>query len=306
MALLQVVANEGTIKGISIINKANEYIKYDITSNIFNIPRKGDSISFEYLYFVDNKLTMEEFKKIIQNCHCTLMTCNTIIQVYDFKILIELNPIQKMGDTFIVKIPNYLVEEITIIAIQKSELTLCFNLIHQFEKISLLCKITYHTAENERCLISKMHERTNHHIYKSGEFTGKEINDKITLCGTLLTKGFFVIGQINNIQNLTLFLNGITRINYDSIVLKSIAHVISDNMFYISFEGSNNYTSISAESFVGALNLSRIDEKTMSLTLHEINICKYEIYFISWNFLNFNNGFAKNKYYQRGLQYYIK
>lgn len=301
MALLQLIANDGHLGNVSI-NLANDYIKYNIifkeNEQSYNIPKNhinGDIISLEYFYFMDNNLTMNEFKNIIKNCSCELRIGINKIQIFDFNILIELNPIQKIGNTFVIKIPNFLIPYLIVIALQYSEITLCFNLIHQFENISLLCKITYHEHKNRINYARNMHEIIIQNLYKSGEFIGNA-TDTITLHGKLLTKGLFVIGQINNIQNITICINKHIRLNYDSIILNSIAHIISDNMFYISFEGSKNYTSLSNESLIGALHLSRINEITMSITLEEINISKYEIYFISTNVMKYTGGYAINRY----------
>ncbi len=97
-------------------------------------------MQFEYFHFIDETLNMEEFKNIIKDCSCELEFGGILICKYDFNILIELNPIQQDRNTFIIKIPEFLVYEIAMIPLYDDQVLLNFNMNYSFQKIAIINK----------------------------------------------------------------------------------------------------------------------------------------------------------------------
>lgn len=81
----------------------------------------------------------------------------------------------------------------------------------------------------------------------------------ITLTSNLLTKGFFIGTNLDDISRIRLQLNGVDRFNYNEILLSTICKKINDNLFYIPLDINQKYTDCSENSYYSALNLARID-----------------------------------------------
>lgn len=299
MALLQLIATDEKNETLPM-KYTNEYIEYNVDIldlNAYHRVQIGcDILNLEYFYFRDNNLNLDQFKEIIKNCSCTLVLGGNIICNYDFRILIELNKIQHVRDTFIIKIPNYLIRDIIRISAIHSAVELCFNMTHQFQNISLVVKNTFHEHVERRRLQQNGHDILIQHLYKCCEISSNQINKRNLLVGDYPTKGMFIIGDINNIQNLTLRMNGHVRFCYSNAMLQTITHIVSDNMFYISFEGSNNYADMSDDGFIGSCNLSKFDNMYIEFIFYEINESKYDIYWINANKLKYSRGFAELAY----------
>lgn len=300
MAIVQLVGI-GQQNDIVPVNLANEYVEYEIDlvpklNPSYQVRHNCDVLQIEYFHFTDENLTIEQFKNIIKNCSCELQINDSTICNYDFKILIELNTVKKIGNTFVIKAPDYLIKELVMIALQQSVVQLNFNLIHAFQNVSIVIKQTYRKNDDRRIFAKKPHKIMMQYLYKAGEIRGNQTNNIIKMNGANITKGFFVIGNINNIQQLSLQFNSCRRFTYNNVMLQNISHIISDNMFYISFEGGNNFETVTPESLKGSCNLSRIANVECNITLHDINISTYDIYWMSFNFLQYADGTATLTY----------
>lgn len=298
----------GPVNNISPIRQVIEYVKDKVILKqgdlqpAIEIQRHSDIRNLEYFHFVDNNLNIEQFKNIIENCSCVLQIGGKFVCKYDFKILIELNPIQHVKNTFIIKIPNYLVKDIIMVALWRHIVELNFNLTHEFQEISVICK-NIHPDEKEReILLSTNHEiliqQLDKGVYIAENTLGlKRLKYEITrLCGAQVTKGFFMFGKLDNIKKITFMLSGHDMFKYDFTMLKNIAHVVSENMFYISFEGSNNFANMDKESYIGSCVLMTNENIRIIFELFEPTESNYELYWLSANVLNYSNGLCECKY----------
>lgn len=276
--------------------KVCEYVYLHVDNNLIKINNRCDIINLKYFCFTDNRLNINEFKDIIRNRSCILNIGNCNIVTFDFNILIELNQIEKKNDTFMIKIPDYIINEIIVIMIQHHTINLIFNFTHDFQSIDIITKYNYYDTNIRRIYAQCIHEHIIQNIYHTVNITGEQLINEIILECDLLTKGFFVKGNLNNIKKIELRLNGLVRFNYNDVMLSYLGHVVSENMFYISFEGSNNYKDLTFDSYVESLNLLRINDVNLKLDLYEQNVSTYDIYFISMNILKYVSGMANVLY----------
>lgn len=283
-----------------IIKTGNDYVKepiymvdkYIACQNVNNI---GDILQFECVHVVDDNLTINEFKKIIKNYKFQLHIHGTIVCRYNFDILIELNEIQKVENTFIIKIPDYFIKNFVNVALDGNVL-IKFDSYERnnFKDISIIYKTTHYETEQRQLLTKNKHEQIIQQVYKICEFNGDELKNECRTIGFKFTKGFFVVGSLDNIKNISLifigtqsFLGVGEKFNYDRAMLHSVAHIISDNMCYISFDDKYNYTCLTPESFSGACDLSIYKSYLFRINLYKANISTYDIYSISGNTINY-------------------
>ncbi len=78
-----------------------------------------------------------------------------------------------------------------------------------------------------------------------------------------VTRGYFINGDIDNLENVTLLFNGHERWNYDKLMLRILGTRVSDKMIYLSFDGLHYAAKSDGYS---VLNCSWIDNQTIKLT----------------------------------------
>ena len=93
------------------------------------------------------------------------------------------------------------------------------------------------------------------------------------------------MGNIENIEEFKIVLNGYDREILDYSMIDTYCRKINDNMIFFSFDGLNNFENNSAESFVGGLNMSRIDNANIYLKLFDNTLPSYKIIALNHNIL---------------------
>jgi len=103
------------------------------------------------------------------------------------------------------------------------------------------------------------------------------------------TKGFFILGNIDNIKGFQFELNGHKLEYIDAIMLKLYAKRLSNNLLFYSFDGKNKYKHATIDSYINSINFSRID--TIKL---RFDVCvsndTYKIYGLNFNVVNISTG----------------
>lgn len=103
------------------------------------------------------------------------------------------------------------------------------------------------------------------------------------------TKGFFIGGDINSINELKLILNGHDRFVYNDILLTTICTKINDNFLYVPLDINEKYDDCSTTSYSSSLNLSRIDSAIFEIKFSYIPT-KMVIYTLSANIYKMSYG----------------
>ena len=278
------------------VNESIEFTSIPITMNQHNyIERDSDKIKFKYISFkTNNDFTEEQFKDFTKDFTIKISIGGTNIISLNMNFLHELNPILKVDDNFCVTLPmDYLINEIYLVSLQQyHDISFVLSGTNNTFTIELLAEKIYLVDEANRHLRENAQEKLIQQISKIGNFEGNDNDARIILEGGHPTKGFFIKGDIDEIMQMELKLNGNRRFLYTKIMIAVNTHKISNNMFYLSFNGINNYNTLTAESFSGSLNMSRIDTAIMNITFRNNNITarKIEVYAISMNLLRYMNG----------------
>lgn len=97
-----------------------------------------------------------------------------------------------------------------------------------------------------------------------------ETNSKQILATSVgITKGFYFKTDLESLKNIKFDLNGHTYFEYNKFMIDNICEKINDKLLYVPLnisEGRNNFT---LKSFIGGINLSRIDSIKFILTYDE-------------------------------------
>ena len=279
-------------------NESFEFTSIPITMNYNNsIMRNSDKIKLKHIAIkTNNNFTEEQFKDFVKDFTIELQigVSNMISLNMDF--VCNLNPILKVDDTFCITLPfDYLLNEIYLVALGYHAVIFKLSGRQNDFTIELFAENIFLDNEARNQLATNSQEQTIQQIYKLGDYEGTMNNVRIMLNGNHLTKGFFIKGNIDEIMQMEFCLNGNTRFKFTKPMIVLYTHKISNNMFYLSLNGINNYNNLSNESFVGSLNLGRIDIAMMSFTFRNNNNVdnkKIEIYGISFNLLRYLNGMS--------------
>jgi len=266
------------------------------------IPHSCDIWQPQYFYFCHDDLNVVEFKNIIKDKICTVSANGQQIVEYHFNLLIELNPILKRRNSFLVKIPSFLLPPVRSIMSPFTQFQLQFaddtqyNFIRRnFDEYGILNKCTYLDNETRTTLIRRIDETSAWDIdtvqmIKNFEFRTYSTRGSMDIHIDSLQKGFFIHGPLENINNISIMCNYQPLFEWNNIILSACAHMISDNVFYLSFQGDNNYTSTLPSSFVGSVSFSQFYNIRLNLELFESNNSCYNMYFIGCDSLGYRYG----------------
>ena len=79
----------------------------------------------------------------------------------------------------------------------------------------------------------------------------------------LVSKGYFIVGDIDNLEQVILRLNYGIRFDYNRIMLHLLGKRLNSTTLYIPLNSAMNWNDIRYESYVGGINHSRIDKIEM-------------------------------------------
>lgn len=153
------------------------------------------------------------------------------------------------------------------------------------------------TSENENNILiyNRLYEYTIQQMDIVGEIYIEDNTNTSYLNGQHPTKGFFIIGDIENIRGLKFIANGNGSEYIDEILLKLYTKKISNNAMFYSFDGQNNYEDNSPDSYIYSLNLHKIDNFKMIIDVFNIKGI-YKIYGLNMNVMCIKNAECIIKY----------
>lgn len=292
--LMQIVAT-GAQNHYIPRNESNQYMTHIFEGTSRNrsvqVLRNSDVEKMKDLYFRDGNLSLDEFKNVMKDVRMGFQIGEATICEYDFQLLMELNPPKKVRDTIILKIPSDMtISTIPLITLQNHDVRINLkNINHNFEEIKIILQGTFLDSEPRRRMAQNGHEfsiqQFQHVVTTNAENLN---NNRIEIIASHLKniiKGFFIMGNIENIEEFKIVLNGYDREILDYSMIDTYCRKINDNMIFFSFDGLNNFENNSAESFVGGLNMSRIDNANIYLKLFDNTLPSYKIIALNHNIL---------------------
>lgn len=280
-------------------HESHEYLTHNVSQNERNasviVYQRCHITVLKDLIFMDNNLSLEEFKNIMKSVIVDLTMGGNLVCRYQLSLLMELNPVQKVRDTFVVKIPSEMtIPKIILIAMSHCETRINISGInHIFEKIKLITHATHINSEYAGTLAQNACGYLIQQFQHVPKIEGN-ILDNVIDCSSLglIVKGFFINGRIENIKEFEIVLNERSRQKMDYSMINSYCRKISDNLIFYSFNGQNNYESITETSHAGALNASEFKSIKIKLKLFEVGLGSYEITALSMNILRVIDGVA--------------
>ena len=290
MALMQLIAR-GSQNTYAPVTQAHEIRSYDLNkyNDQFNIclPRNSDTVCFLYLSFEPNNpnMTIEEFNQTIEHGKFDIIIGNVVISDY-LSLYTKLKPVQKIDNIITIKLPfEYLHKELLQIACQCAE---CNVKVHNidtslFNNCSIITDLIFYNNQERRMYTGETQNR----MIQMFETQSINSNNHIDLSFNLMSKGYFIEGDIDNISEIDIVCDNISRIKYNRLMIHLLCKKISNNLLYISFN-NKDWQNCTSNSFVGSLNHG---EHEFKMKITNNNNCEYKIHALSCNSIKYENGY---------------
>jgi hypothetical protein len=271
-----------------------------------------DEINVEKIVIKDTNMTLEQFIEALEShCYMHIYISNKLGEdradfTYELKFLIKLNPVQQIGDSFIITIPDYLSTRFNMRKLMNATLDVVFSSKHPFTNVNIIEKLTFYDRATRNMVMRSNNYELMQHVCNINDCSADTREQSCRVSSNMLAKGFFISGNIDNIKHLQFKIHNMVKFDYDRIMLESCTYRISDNLCYIPFNGVNNYNSLTMESAVGSINFANCDNALLNFTFYEPTNQTYEIYNISMQMLIYIENTAICTFADwRGQLYYI-
>lgn len=225
------------------------------------IPRHADMCSLQYIIFYSpNFETVDQFKNSIKNGFVELKSGNGTIIRYNFGLLMELNPVKTpVYGSYVIVIPSeYTVNDIAIIKMPRNDVYVDLKIpnAHLIDNVRMFLNYTYLDSIERNNLIDNDYE----HVVQIIEHSFDHVpmpninNAKYLTNNKGLVKGYFIEGDLSEIEKLVLSYDGYYRLEFEKEQLDVHCHKISNNLHYLPFSFKNNYKDMTYDSYIGAHN----------------------------------------------------
>lgn len=291
---LQLVSSGNEERRMNIRNK--EAIKYQSEAFVGNgtnlcyiIPRNGDVIDVKGIIF-DSDLEIQELWNAIESLKLTIGEQEILILE---KEMLEMIATPEKVDTkwlfsmdfspFISNIP------LAALAYHEIKLNIHLHDRRNIRGIECISASKYLDNESRRQLTSQTLSLPIQQLQGGAlEFDEcRYVHMNIDFNG--ICKGYFLYGDINNIECVTLRLNHQDRFVYNRVMLRLIAKKISDKILYIPYNPSKDWKDVSFESYRDGLNHSRVDSVRMKVEFSTVQ-SHIGLYGLTSNILNIVGG----------------
>lgn len=297
MALLQLAANQNLIN-MQNISEENVSLLFNNRNNLI-IQRNCDICKIKHLVIKFNNnfnITTQNYKELIKNIKLEIVGGGSTLLNIPIDLLCEItNPIIN-NNKLIIFIQNYFNFDIILAALQYHEvrLNIIYNdnyLRENINTVELLATYVYHDLEYRRRLVENEHNILIQQLNMT-EFTSNMQNTRFRLNDNGFTKGYFIYTNVNNINQLSLRLNGHDRFVYDETMITMFCNKINDNLLYVPFiyNETPNFMNNTTESYIGSLYSSRVDNVEMIFRFNNTNNQRSYIYSVNSESLRIGNG----------------
>lgn len=257
--------------------------------------RDSDSFQPEYLIFknmIETQLTNDDVEDLINKLDTfQLEIGGSIIWKNSISLFVELNKPKIINNAVCIKIPfDMFVDEIKLISLANHEVRCGIRFrsrLDEYETSICYNEIYYDNAYREQ-LYSTMITTPIQQI-NSDDFDLVQGNNRLRVNFNGLAKGYFFQGNINEIINLKMVLNGFEYFDYDQIMVNLVGTRISENLLFLPFSPSVNMKEITHQSYMTGINHSRIDTVECAIR-SAIPQTNFVIHALEYNELNYSNG----------------
>lgn len=279
------------------------YLKdYNIDGIPRNIPIK--QITFVEEVFTDNILLMEKYNcdtkcpeylvielssnevhnNIHKICHkiCFEMSINdNLIVSIPLRFMLHMKEYEFMDNKYYIHIPFAMFcDDIIIIALQYGKIIVKLtNTNNNISSVKLLSKETCYDTDTRLNMAKIGHEKFIQ-IIASTEIIYRNPTNNFDYCVNFngISKGFFIESvNVNQINEINLWLNGHLRLGYNKFTIKNKCVVMSKELLYLPFNNEKSYFDKTNTGFEGSLNLNIFDEVRINIKFdtQQSYICIY-------------------------------
>jgi hypothetical protein len=286
-------------------------LTYQKTDGIFRqtvtILRNADKLKLKHIMFeTTDNVTLEQFKDLQKDSKIQLLVGESLITTFYLNLLMELNEIKQYGSTFVITIPHeYTVDELLLRSLNQHNSQLIVETNGQYvTDVRIFGQYIFVDQQEVINLEQNVHEKMFQDIRLCGNYRGVGQNVNVQLDDYGMTKGYFIEGNISNIRELLLQLNGHDRFErYNVAMLNTNGNRISDKLLYLPYNNDSSfrdgYKNMAINSYIGSLNSSRINTIMMKFRMEtrEHNIeNSIKIYSVSFNFIAYEEGVGRLLY----------
>jgi len=299
-SLMQLFANASYISQI----RENQYISmpnnisvahemYYFINSVLTIPRNSDKILPEYLIL--ELLNTDTPLDVIYNYLCNVtLVLNIGVQILEIplSLLWNLNYPEIINNKLYLHLPfEIFSDKIVLPRINNNSVFFNIrnfsNLANYASNISLLYKsytygdrnYLYDSSFNIIQQISSIELKVS--LHELNEVSREFVLDIKNFKG--FTKGFLIESQnIEDMEELQIFINGYIRTNYDKFLIRNKCVKINENMLYYPFNSDKSYIERCCNSFEGSISLDQIARANLRLKFTNSRN-KVKIYGINMN-----------------------
>lgn len=258
----------------NIVSNISKYSLNNKTDYIFN-ERTSDSIKLLHISFdMSSKMDINTFRQYVKNGSFHVMINELSLSVIPIILMIDLYEIKQHGNTFVVKFPEFIFDELHIVCMFHTSLSFKINNVDASDitNISFYVKNINCSTEIRKKLMCPHYNIYQHVTTHSFNKFPNSLDQtyEIIYNNCNYTKGFFLEDNISNIKSIKIMIGGYEYKYYDNIMMDLYCKKISDGLIYIPFNDEFNYDEISTTSYIGSINTSVIHNINLHVTYYNI------------------------------------
>jgi hypothetical protein len=269
--------------------RVNEFVQnsYNKTKYTFDVPRIADQYELHGLMITFAEEAKDKYDNNLKKATLTLSVLSQVVSHNLLGFLAKTQLVTRYGEANCILFSENTRYPLDICSLPSNDFSYeidvdCPGIVG----ISAIGNYRFLSHERRKQLVNEPH---NQHIPINDSQVLESASVSDVLQARLefngVTRGYYIQGDIDNLENITLTFNGHERWNYNKIMLNVLGIHICKNLLYLSFDGVDPYNKLSGPSDSG-LNCSGIDNQTIKLTFSERQKSA----------IVFNNGYATLEY----------
>lgn len=295
-SIMQLSLNEGARLRNIYTNVAVDFQTYNFENYKLILSGNMDKIIPEYLILnlYDNTTTLETIYNYGRNIYINFQIGNQTLLNIPLSILWNLKQPEICENKLYLHIPfETFFGNIYIADLIFREVTFTLvnyiNLSNYISDYSLLCK-TYrgdnqyrrNNIDTSSCCIQQISSLEVQVSLDNRENVSNEFKIQTTSFQGF-SKGFFIeTNNINELSTMRFYINGLTRIDYNKLMIRNYCQKINDNMIFFPFNPDTSVNERSFNSFVGSINLSEARQSSLNL-IFDTPRCSVKVYSMNMN-----------------------
>lgn len=304
MALIQIGAQEG-IQTQDIENRAFSYEYLDFHINQLNMRcrvERGDSDVGKIIGLsIETDNTIDEvFNKI--NFFSLEIGGSKIIKIPS-GILRLISVTERIGNVWLLKLnlEPFISSDLPLVALTFHivYVVLEFNNINQINNSKLLMEFKYLDFQSRRNLLQEPLGIPIQQINGSVQEFNERNNVYMRLNFNQLSKGYFIKGDIDHLDRLTLKLNNIERYSYDRVMLNYVGKRVAQDVIFIPFNQNIDWKQRTNETYIGGLNQSRVENIQLRAEFSR-PVSSIGVYSLTLNGFRIVHGLSNLRFENRG------